>query len=77
MLVIDVLVAETVGRFQGVLDQNGLGLNYCLQGGATEVNCNPGEIQQVLQNFLVNAIQALPTGARSKCIPMYWKEASR
>ena len=62
MLVIDELVASTVGRFQGELDEKGLGLNYCLQAGDTEVSCNPGEIQQVLQNFLVNAMQVLPTG---------------
>ena len=62
MLAIDELVLGTVSRFQGELDQQGLGLNYCLQAEAAEVSCNPGEIQQVLQNFLINAIQVLPTG---------------
>jgi PAS domain S-box-containing protein len=62
MMIIDELVAGTVGRFQGELDQKGLGLKYDLQVGSTEVSCNPGEIQQVLQNFLVNAMQVLPSG---------------
>ena len=62
MVVLDELVASTVGRFQGELDEKGLGLNYCLQAQGAEVSCNPGEIQQVLQNFLVNAMQVLPTG---------------
>ncbi|MBU8871113.1 MAG: PAS domain-containing protein [Gemmatimonadales bacterium] len=62
MLVLDELVAGTMGRFQGELDQKGLSLNYCLQAGSVEVSCNPGEIQQVLQNFLVNAMQMLLPG---------------
>lgn len=64
LLAIDQLVAATVDRFRGQSDEKGLQLDYDLQAGDTQVSCNPGEIQQVLQNFLVNAIQVLSEGGR-------------
>lgn len=62
MVRIDELVSSTASRFQGEIEEKGLSLKFDLQSGETEVSCNPGEIQQVLQNFLVNAIQVLSEG---------------
>ncbi len=62
MVRIDQLVAGTIGRFQGEIDEKELVLKYDLQAGDVEISCNPGEIQQVLQNFLINAMQMLSAG---------------
>jgi signal transduction histidine kinase len=44
-----------------VLEWN-ITLEKDLQAAAAEVNCHPGEIQQVMHNLIVNAIQAQPEG---------------
>ncbi len=40
----------------------GIELHYDLQGGEVEVQCHPGEIQQVLENLLTNAVGVLGDG---------------
>ncbi|MCP4574447.1 MAG: PAS domain-containing protein [bacterium] len=62
MMVIDRLVAETVGRHLARLEEDGIELHYELGCGDLEVSCHPGEIQQVIENFLVNARQVLGPG---------------
>ncbi len=62
MLALDQLVAETVGRYLGEFEKKGIVLSYDLQAGETQLNCHPGEIQQVLRNYLMNAIQVMPQG---------------
>lgn len=61
-IVIDQLVAETVARYLEEFEDKKISLKYDLQGGDTELNCHPGEIQQVLRNYLMNAIQVMPSG---------------
>ena len=61
---IDQLVAETLGRHLARLQGQGIELHYDLQVGDTEVRCHPGEIQQVLENFLSNAVSAVGEGGR-------------
>lgn len=61
-IVIDQLVAETVARYLGEFEENHIDLKYRLQAGDTELSCHPGEIQQVLRNYLMNAIQVMPSG---------------
>lgn len=64
MLALDQLVAETVGRYLGEFEKKGIKLSYDLQAGETLVNCHPGEIQQVLRNYLMNAVQVMPQGGQ-------------
>ncbi|MBM4130706.1 hypothetical protein FJ250_06715 [bacterium] len=60
--VLDALVTETAERFRAELEGAGIGLvveNGCAQAVR---KCHPGEIQQVLQNYLLNALQAQAFG---------------
>ncbi len=59
-VVLDRLVADTVGRHVSRIDAEGIELHYDLQCGETTVPCHPGEIRQVVENFLNNARQAVP-----------------
>ena len=61
-VVVDNLVRETVGRYLARLEERSISLDYDLQAEGAVVRCNPGEIQQVLENYLVNAIQATGDG---------------
>jgi signal transduction histidine kinase len=61
---IDQLVAETVGRHLARLQEQGIELHYDLQAGELELPCHPGEIQQVLENLLSNAVGVLHDGGR-------------
>ena len=61
---IDDLVRSTADRYAAEMQEKGLQLKYDLQAPQIEVSCNPGEIQQVLQNFLINAMQVLSEGGR-------------
>jgi PAS domain S-box-containing protein len=63
-VVIDRMVGETADRFQAEMQGKGVRLEMDLQAGATALEIHPGEIQQVLQNYLVNALQAQPEGGR-------------
>ncbi len=62
--VVDDLVRETAERFRGELEGAGVDLVLETAGGRTVVECHPGEIQQVLQNYLMNAMQAQAFGGR-------------
>jgi len=62
VVVVDDLVTATVERFGGEIQAKGIELALDLQAGGAKVSCNPIEIQQVLQNFLVNAMQVMPEG---------------
>jgi len=61
-VVIDQLVKETVDRYLGEFEDKGISLEFGLQAADTELVCHPGEIQQVLRNYLINAIQVMPKG---------------
>jgi signal transduction histidine kinase len=62
--VIDVLVNETAERFRGELE--GAGVQLTIEPGCGELalECHPGEVQQVLQNYLMNALQAQALGGQ-------------
>ena len=57
-VVMDDLVRETVSRFLARLEEKAISLDWDLQADEVPVRCNPGEIQQILENYLVNAMQA-------------------
>ena len=59
---IDKLVAETVERYSSQMAEHEIVLEFDLQAPNVAVNCHPGEIQQVLQNYVMNAIQVLRHG---------------
>lgn len=61
---IDALVIETAERFRAELA--GAGVELAMETGCGEmtVECHPGEVQQVLQNYLMNAMQAQAFGGR-------------
>ena len=61
---LDHLIADTLGKFQPEMEEKEILLEYDLQAGHTQVNCHPGEIQQVLQNLIINAAQVLRPGGR-------------
>ncbi len=58
-MVVDEVVAQVVQKFQPRAQEAEVELVSDLQAENLTVSMNPGEIQQVLQNFLVNALQAL------------------
>lgn len=55
----DELIAETVRRYEGKLVEQEIGLQFDLEAPGQVVHVNPSEIQQVLQNLVVNAMQAM------------------
>lgn len=60
--VLDSLVVETAERFRAELEGSGIVLEVEAGCGEAALDCHPGEIQQVLQNFLMNAMQAQAFG---------------
>jgi len=62
ILPVDELVREVARKMQPAFTNGAVELELDLQGDGTEVNCHPGEIQQVLQNLALNAVQAQPDG---------------
>ena len=63
-VVIDRIVGETADKFQAELKDKGIRLEMNLQTGGIALAVHPGEIQQILQNFIINAMQAQPEGGR-------------
>ena len=61
-VVVDALVRETVGRHLPRCEERAITVDWDLEAGDAAVRCHPGEIQQVLENFLVNAMQAAGEG---------------
>jgi len=61
-LLLDDLVKETIKGYQVEFSEKRIGIKLVLGAKKTALNANPGEIQQVLQNFLVNALQMMPGG---------------
>ena len=55
----DELIAETVRHFQEKATEQSVKLILDLRAAGVLVNVNPGEIQQVLQNLVLNALQVV------------------
>ncbi|MBK8165636.1 MAG: hypothetical protein IPK64_06640 [bacterium] len=62
--VLDALVVETAERFRAELEGSAIRLDVEAGCGEAALECHPGEIQQVLQNFLMNAMQAQAFGGQ-------------
>lgn len=60
----DQIALEVIRKMQPALERGRVALVQDLQAGPAEVHCHPGEIQQVLQNLVLNAIQAQPDGGK-------------
>lgn len=58
-LVVDETVTQSVEKYRPRVEEAKVELIVDLQAGPLVAEMHPGEIQQVLQNFLLNAIQAL------------------
>ena len=63
-VVIDRIVGETADKFADELEGMGIRLEMSLQTGGIALAVHPGEIQQILQNYIINAMQAQPDGGR-------------
>ncbi len=63
-VVIDRIVGETADKFQEELNDKGIRLEMNLQTNGIALAVHPGEIQQILQNYIINAMQAQPDGGR-------------
>ncbi len=61
-MLLDDLVRETAKSFQVEIKEKNIELRMDLKAGQTALNCHPGEILQVLQNFFLNAIQMMMEG---------------
>lgn len=62
--VIDALVVETAERFRAELEAADVELVIETGCGEQALECHPGEIQQVLQNYLMNAMQCQAFGGK-------------
>lgn len=62
----DITVEEVARKMRPALENHQVSLELDLRAADAEVNAHPGEIQQVLQNLVLNAIQAQPGGGRVK-----------
>jgi len=67
-VVVDRIVAESADRFQAELAGKGIRLEMDLKSDGLALDVHPGEIQQIMQNFIVNAMQAQPDGGRIQVI---------
>jgi len=63
-VVIDELIRDTVASFAGEIEDQNRELTYDLKAGELALSCHPGEIRQVLQNFLMNGLQATGPGGQ-------------
>jgi signal transduction histidine kinase len=61
-VLVDRIVAEAADRFQAELEEKGVRLEMDLKSDGLALALHPGEIQQVVQNYIVNAMQAQPEG---------------
>ncbi len=61
-ILLDELVRESTKSFQVELQEKNIELHLDLQAGKTALSGHPGEILQVLQNFLINSIQMMIDG---------------
>jgi signal transduction histidine kinase len=59
---VDRIVDEVLNKMRVQFQEAKLVLERDLRAEAAEASCHPGEIQQVVQNLIVNAIQAQPDG---------------
>ncbi|MFT5234192.1 MAG: signal transduction histidine kinase [Candidatus Krumholzibacteriia bacterium] len=58
-MVVDEWVAHVTETWRARVEESEVNLVLDLQATGTQVEMHPGEIQQVVQNFLLNALQAL------------------
>ncbi|MFH1841767.1 MAG: ATP-binding protein [bacterium] len=63
-VVLDELVNEVVRRYEDKLAEQNITLALDLQAPRVEVHINPGEIQQVLQNLVLNGMQTMENGGQ-------------
>jgi hypothetical protein len=61
---VDRIVDEVLNKIRSQCQEGRVVLERDLLADAAEASCHPGEIQQVVQNLVVNAIQAQPDGGR-------------
>jgi signal transduction histidine kinase len=59
---VDRLIADAAEKFRLEMEEKGQRLVLNLGCGDLALECHPGEIEQVLQNYLMNAIQVQPSG---------------
>ena len=63
-VVADELVRRTIERMEHQLREQDIPLELDLQTDAAELSCHPGEFQQVVQNLVMNAMQAVNGGGK-------------
>jgi signal transduction histidine kinase len=63
-VLVDRIVAESADRFQVELESKGIQMVMDLKAEGAALDVHPGEIQQVMQNYIVNAMQAQSDGGR-------------
>lgn len=63
---VDRVVDEVLAKMRGQFQEARIVLERDLRADGAETSCHPGEIQQVVQNLIVNAIQAQPDGGTVK-----------
>ncbi len=59
---LNTVISESLGLFEGRLEKEGIELKTILSPDLPSITADPGQINQVLVNLIVNAIQAMPNG---------------
>ena len=59
---IDIILRDTVNRFQDLLNQNGIGIKEQFDPGLPSLSVDAILLSHVFQNVIHNAIQAMPNG---------------
>jgi hypothetical protein len=62
LVAVDELVGETAQMYEKKMGEQKIRLALSLKAPGVKSRINPGEIQQVLQNLIVNAMQAMEAG---------------
>ncbi len=70
---VNILIERTIQLMGIQMDQNNVELSMSLDDDAPEVEIDPKQLQQVLKNIIINAMQAMPEGGAISIETSRWR----